>query len=219
MLKFNCKYINAKKDPLFFFKCLKLTSKGNVNFSYDKKSGNYLVEKVRFQPFIFKPELIDGISENFYEKILKIILSAHDKAVNLETENTEELTDCSLQHQGELESLIHSVMQGIQYQNYDILDFVVQIVYKITTKQIWKNGNKRTAIVTAAKLFRLFGLFLFFSNKDTHYLEYWRYFIKTIAKRYEDMRQGKSNEKEEDIITDIKKQFIKSLHLNLQCIN
>jgi hypothetical protein len=106
-------------------------------FGFD--DGNYLVKKQinnDLQPFQFKPKFIDGVSEEFYQKILKLILEAHEQAINLKTENTQESPDCSLQHDGELEGLIHSAMKGIQYQNYGVLDFVTHIVFRITTKQI-----------------------------------------------------------------------------------
>jgi DNA-binding protein YbaB len=137
MLKFYCTYLNSNIDPIFFFECLKRTKDNNIMFSF--VDGNFLVKKQingDFELFQVKPEFIDGLDEGFYHKILKLILDAHNKAINLKTENEKESSDCSLQHDGELEGLIHSAMMGIAYQNYGILDFVIHIVFRITTKQI-----------------------------------------------------------------------------------
>jgi hypothetical protein len=107
-------------------------------FGYDSDN-RFLVKKNingDFQPFQFKPEFIDGVSEEFYKKILQIIFDAHERAVNIKTENEQELSDCSLQHDGELEGLIHSAIEGVHYKNYGVLDFVTHIVFRIATKQI-----------------------------------------------------------------------------------
>jgi hypothetical protein len=139
MLKFYCKYLHHESDPKFFFDCLTNTISRNSKFSIGESASVYLVSKNENQqmvPFIFNPELVDGLSEDFYEKILRLVLDSHEKAQNLKTENIDESSDCSLQHDGELEGLIHSVMMGIQYKEFGVLDFVTQMTFRITTKQI-----------------------------------------------------------------------------------
>jgi hypothetical protein len=49
-------------------------------------------------------------------------------------------------------------------------------------------------------------------------LEHWRNFIKNTAKRYENIKQNKSKEIEQNIIDDMKDRFSKNLHINLKNI-
>jgi hypothetical protein len=135
--KYFCKYINSKKDPTLFRECIKHSVTTNTLFKYD--DGKYFARVFStntFREFFVEPSLIDGTNKDFYEKILIIINKAHDLACKISTTNPEEQTDCSMQHDGELESLINSAMNKIQYGDYDVLEFVSYITYRIATKQI-----------------------------------------------------------------------------------
>lgn len=219
--KFYCFYINPDIDLEFFSKCLLKSIKQNSLFSYDDKNKRiYFCSRYKEKiEFAFSPKVLDVCNIDFYNKVLEIINISHEKATLLKTIYINEPTDCSLQHKGKLEGLVHSAITKIYYEKFGILDFVSYIVFRIATKQIWKNANKRTAIVVAANLFEIFGLYIVFRNNQENYLEHWRQFMISIGERYENFRQNKNiNDNEEKLFSDIKDKFSKSLYLDAKCI-
>jgi prophage maintenance system killer protein len=208
MLTFNCIYINPNIDKKFFMHCIEKTMRSNSLFRCDNKLSKFFY-KSNFskneEEFMFSSSLLNTNTTDFYDKILIVIKKSHEKAILVKTSYPNELSDCSIQHDGGLESLVWSVIYKIDADKIGILDFISCIILKLATKQIWRNANKRTAIISAAKLFEIFGLYITFSSDDENYLRQWHEFIVSIAKRYEDIKQQNDiNDTENKILEDIK---------------
>lgn len=187
----------------------------SMKCSVFKFEGNELYQDNKKIFFKFEKVLFN---EDLYQNLVKLIHWIHSEIVpQIKTSNKYESQEYGVKHEGKIESVIYSII--IKFMNLednnekkDLFDFVSILLFRITKAHAFHNGNKRTAILFVSYLLNSFGFYILWSSynddKNNKYIKEWEGFMIEISKQ--------ENNKENEIIYNIKNKIVQSTWINLR---
>jgi prophage maintenance system killer protein len=92
--------------------------------------------------------------------IVKLIEIAHEEIINIKTSQEYEDQDYSIQFSGKIEGIVNGLLHKACYTSISVIDFAIILFVRIARAHAWRNGNKRTSIVSLSKILSLFGFAL-----------------------------------------------------------
>ena len=121
------------------------------------------------------------LDENFFEYLVKLIKESHLIAQEIKDEG--EYGEVSQEAIG---ATVASLVQKWSYNaNITIKEMSADLLFSFACRHKFKNGNKRTALVSCVLFLKFCGLFLRNTNYDeTEYMGYWEPFMESIVEDY-----------------------------------
>ncbi len=101
-------------------------------------------------------------TEKLSDRIISIVLESHEQAKLIQTSNEFEPQQYGIKVPGKIEGVVSALVNKCSYDSsqYDLFDLLSILLFRLTKAHAFHNGNKRTSIITIARLLKICGFYL-----------------------------------------------------------
>lgn len=156
---------------------------------------------------------------NFIKLVVNTIYDAHELTKDIRSEKIKFAAPL-VYGESSIESTVVSLVNAYCYGEIkNISDFVIKLGERIITGHFWKDGNKRTGMITIKLLFSQFGLWLSWSNdvNSNEYAQRWENTTIRLVESSQNRWRLKENRRNE-IFNEFKKEILNGLMFDISKI-